>query len=234
MPTIMERLATAFFEKKDDATQAIAALRQDGLAQIGVASHYDGEERKLAERTDTQAGVAVSPNAGGLLERTDEDSDYASIADIHGTLLAAGLSEHQATYFRERLEHRGILVTVAAPADRWQAAQRTLEEYGGDVAAEIPTVSGSEPELPRSTAETTTVVTPMPPAPVEPSAQARPLVESNIPNPAQPGTVTIHGEPGTPQSAIEMTRGMGPIELRGTLRDAHRDLKTDEDERKIA
>lgn len=218
MATNMERLAAAFFENKDDATRAIAALRQAGLAQIGVASHDDSQERKLSEKTATQPGVAVSPNVGPRLERTDQDSDYASITDIQGTLLAAGMSPHQADYFRDRLEHNGVLVTAAAPAHRWAVAQQTLRECGGDTAAEIPNI------VERST-ETTTVVTPIPPAPVEPSPRQPARVASNIPNPGQQGTVTVKREPGTPQSDFEQSSGMGPIELRGTLRDLHRERK---------
>ncbi|MGH9487610.1 MAG: hypothetical protein ACRD04_08460 [Terriglobales bacterium] len=217
----LQHLAAAFFGKSSDAQNAIAELRQAGFAQIGVASHDDNQERQLAEKTETKPGMATSANVG-TLERTDEESDYASIMDVHGTLLAANLSEHQASNYRDRLEHNGVLVTVQAPADRWQQARRTLVECGGDSAAENPATSGSgRSTLPRE-AETTTVVTPVPPAPIEPPPrQPAPKVESTIPNPGQQGTV-VKREPGTPQSEFDLSRGMGPVELRGTLLEAHR------------
>lgn len=227
MALTTERLAAAFFDNTKQAEEAIAALRLAGFAQIGVASRDDSRERKLAEKTDTRTGVAASPDAGGVLQRDDGESDYADLEDVHGALLGAHLSAHEAAYFRDQLEHAGVLVTVQAPASQWPQARRTLEECGGDSGTEIP---DGDAHLDQ---ETTTVITPAPPPPLQPpQAHSQARVESTIPNPAQQGTVTIKREPGTPQSDFELSRGMAPIELRGTLRDAHRERMAEK--RKIA
>ncbi|MGH9466900.1 MAG: hypothetical protein ACRD1Y_06050 [Terriglobales bacterium] len=207
MDSSTQRLAAAFFDKTGEAKEAIAALRQAGFTQIGVASHDDSQERKLAETTATQPGVAVSPNAGGELLRDGEESDFANVSDIQNTLLSAHLSAHEAKYYRERLESNGVLVTVEAPGERWTQARRTLEECGGDAATENPAASATESHE------------------VEPDL-APPPVRTNIPNPAQQGTVVVKREPETPQSDYDVQREGRRIELRGTLARAHRERLT--------
>lgn len=151
-------VVAGYFHDTDKAEKAVEALRQQGFAQIGIASHDEKKAAKLADRTDARAGVAVSPGTSNLVQHAGE-ADYASADDIHATLLGAHVTPQQASYFENQVRKRGVLVTVATPLDRAHEAQYTLASAGADTGENAEKASALEE--PPSTASESAPIHPL-------------------------------------------------------------------------
>jgi|SRR6185437_11844387 len=151
-PETGRTILAGYFKDSGDAKKSVEQLRQAGFAQIGIASHDAKNERKLAEATQTRAGLAVGSGPDGELEQAFGESDYANRKDAHDAMLAARVPEEQARWFDDRMEQGGYLITVQAPADRASEARRTLQSCGGEIGPEsgtaVPAATAPAPTSP--------------------------------------------------------------------------------------
>src|SRR6185437_14769312 len=72
-PETGRTILAGYFKDSGDAKKSVEQLRQAGFAQIGIASHDAKNERKLAEATQTRAGLAVGSGPDGELEQAPAD-----------------------------------------------------------------------------------------------------------------------------------------------------------------
>jgi hypothetical protein len=159
--TTAGRTVVGLFHDRADAESAIENLKQAGFTneQIGVAMRDRGEQRELADGTDTGVATGAATGAisggivggligllgsllipgigpvvaGGVLASTLVGAGAgAATGGIIGALVGMGLSEEEATHFDTHFRQGGILVTVNAGARTDQAID-ILQRHNADL-----------------------------------------------------------------------------------------------------
>jgi hypothetical protein len=159
--TTTGRTVVGLFHDRADAESAIEDLKRAGFTneQIGVAMRDRGEQRELAESTETEVATGAATGAisggivggligllgsllipgigpvvaGGVLASTLVGAGAgAATGGIIGALVGMGLSEEEATHFDARFRQGGILVTVNA-GDRTERAIDILQRRNADL-----------------------------------------------------------------------------------------------------
>lgn len=159
--TTTGRTVVGLFHDRADAESAIENLKRAGFTneQIGVAMRDRGEQRELAESTETEVATGAATGAisggivggligllgsllipgigpvvaGGVLASTLVGAGAgAATGGIIGALVGMGLTEEEATHFDTRFRQGGILVTVNAGARTDQAID-ILQRHNADL-----------------------------------------------------------------------------------------------------
>ncbi len=156
------RTVVGLFRDRADAEQAITALKDASFTreQIGIAIKNRGEQRDLAESTETSApgkgaaagavsgglvggiigllGSLLIPGigpivAGGVLESVLVGAGAgAATGGIVGALMGLGVSEEDAKHFDSGFRGGGTLITVDA-GSRVDEAERILGGHNADL-----------------------------------------------------------------------------------------------------
>jgi hypothetical protein len=155
------RTVVGLFYNRVEAESAIEGLKRAGFTneQIGVAMRDRGEQRELAEGSETEVAAGAATGAisggivggligllgsllipgigpvvaGGVLASTLVGAGAgAATGGIIGALVGMGLSEEEAAHFDTRFREGGILVTVNA-GDRTDQALDILQGHGADL-----------------------------------------------------------------------------------------------------
>ncbi|HET8624067.1 MAG TPA: general stress protein [Gemmatimonadales bacterium] len=170
------RTVVGLFRNRADAEQAISDLKDAGFTrqQIGIAIKDRGEQREVADTTDTSPAKGAAAGAvtgglvggiigllgsllvpglgpivvGGVLESVLVGAGAgAATGGIIGALVGLGVSEEDARHFDAGFREGGTLVTVDAGA-RVSEAERILGTCNGDLGPSWATrssrVAGSE------------------------------------------------------------------------------------------
>ena len=173
------RTVVGLFRDRADAEQAISNLKEAGFTrdQVGIAIKDRGEQRELADSTDTTPAKGAAAGAvtgglvggiigllgsllvpglgpivvGGVLESVLVGAGAgAATGGIIGALVGLGVPEADARHFDAGFREGGTLVTVDAGA-RVNDAERILGSCNGDLG---PTWASRSASVPVSGGET--------------------------------------------------------------------------------
>jgi hypothetical protein len=167
------RTVVGLFRNRGDAEQAISDLKDAGFTrdQVGIAIKDRGEQRELADTTDTSPAAGAAAGAvtgglvggiigllgslllpglgpivvGGVLESVLVGAGAgAATGGIIGALVGLGVSEQDARHFDTGFREGGTLVTVDA-GPRVDEAERILGSCNADLGPTWASRSASVP-----------------------------------------------------------------------------------------